>query len=72
MIPSRLYARPLVLRSGLPLAPADLVKTLNGLKYEEKSDGPARPGEFVVGDGVVVLFPRTPPTTGRSARAARR
>jgi penicillin-binding protein 1B len=62
LIPSRLYARPLLLRSGLPLPLADLVKRLNGLKYEEKSEGPARPGEFVVGEDVVVLFPRTPPT----------
>ena len=62
LIPSRLYARPLVLRAGLALPGADLVKRLNGLNYEEKSEGPARPGEFVVGDGMVVVFPRTPPT----------
>src|SRR5881296_113025 len=31
LAPSRLYARPLVLRPGLPLSAADLVKTLNGL-----------------------------------------
>jgi penicillin-binding protein 1B len=61
LIPSRLYARPLVLRSSLALSPADLVKRLNGLNYEEKSEGPARPGEFVIGDGIVIVFPRTPP-----------
>ena len=61
LIPSRLYARPLVLRSSLALSPTDLVKRLNGLNYEEKSEGPARPGEFVIGDGVVIVFPRTPP-----------
>ncbi len=61
MVPSRLYARPEVLHPGLPLTPAELVKTLNSLKYEEKGDGPARPGEFVVADRVVILFPRTPP-----------
>jgi hypothetical protein len=31
LVPSRIYARPLVLRNGLPLTRAGLVKTLNGL-----------------------------------------
>jgi penicillin-binding protein 1B len=62
LIPSRLYARPLVLHNGLTLQASDLVKRLNGLNYEEKSEGPARPGEFVVGDGVVAVFPRTAPS----------
>jgi penicillin-binding protein 1B len=59
MAPSRLYARPLVLRPGLPLSATDLVKILNGLKYEQKADTPAGQGEFMVGSGVVVLTPRT-------------
>ena len=54
LLPSRLYARPLLLRAGLPLRRLDLVKRLNGLKYEEKSEGPARPGEFVVGEAAVL------------------
>jgi penicillin-binding protein 1B len=62
MVPSRLFARPTVLRIGLPLTRAQLVNTLNGLKYEEKSEGPAQPGEFVVTEGAVILFPRTPPS----------
>jgi penicillin-binding protein 1B len=61
MIPSRLYARPLVLRAGLPLSIAALVKVLNGLKYEEQADAPAAPGGFTVGDRVVVFFPRSVP-----------
>ena len=38
-----LYARPLTLREGLPLPPRDLLRTLNGLKYEERREGDARP-----------------------------
>lgn len=58
MVPSRLYARPLVLRAGMVLDPVTLVRTLNGLKYEQKPDLPPGPGEFVVGDGMVALQPR--------------
>ncbi len=59
MSPSRLYARPLVLRPGLPISVSGLVKTLNGLKYEQKTDTPAGQGEFMVGSGSVVFVPRT-------------
>ena len=59
MAPSRLYARPLVLRPGLHISVAGLVKTLNGLKYEQKTDTPAGQGEFMVDSGSVVLVPRT-------------
>jgi penicillin-binding protein 1B len=59
MAPSRLYARPLVLRPGLPLSAPDLVKTLNGLKYEQKTDTPTGQGEFMVGSGAVVFVPRS-------------
>ena len=34
----------------MPLAPSDLVKILNGLKYEQKTDVPGGRGEFAVGD----------------------
>ena len=69
MIPSRLYARPLVLRTGLPLSIAALVKDLNGLKYEERGDAPAAPGEFTVGDRVVVFFPRPIPDSAQEPLA---
>jgi penicillin-binding protein 1B len=59
LAPSRLYARPLVLRPGIPLSAADLVKTLNGLKYEQKPDTPTGQGEFMVGAAAVVLVPRS-------------
>jgi penicillin-binding protein 1B len=58
MVPARLYARPLVLRPGLVITHEGLVKTLNGLKYEQKDDIPAGPGEFAVGVRSVTFFPR--------------
>jgi len=58
LIPARLYARPLVLRTGMALGAADLVKILNGLKYEEKQAIPAAPGEFAVGRSTVTFAPR--------------
>src|SRR5687767_4534863 len=58
LAPSRLFARPLVLRPGLRITTADLVKTLNGLKYEQKTDTPTAQGEFMVATGTVVLVPR--------------
>ena len=39
-MPSRVYARPLVLRPGLVLAPDGLVKLLNGLRYAQRDGGP--------------------------------
>ena len=65
MVPSRLYTRPMVLRTGLVLSPGTLVKILNGLKYEQKADVPPAPGEFVVREGSIVLLPRpNPEATG--------
>jgi penicillin-binding protein 1B len=58
MVPARLYARPLVLRPGLGLTQPSLVKIFNGLKYEQKDDLPAAPGEFTVGARTVSFFPR--------------
>jgi penicillin-binding protein 1B len=61
MVPSRVYARPLTLRPGLPLEPAGLVKALNGLKYEQKAEGPTAPGQFVADDKGVTFTPRPGP-----------
>lgn len=58
MVPSRLYARALTLKPGVELQPEALVRTLNGLKYEQKADLPPGPGEFVLADGSVVFTPR--------------
>ena len=43
-LPSRVYARPLVLRPGLVLAPDGLVKVLNGLRYTAARRGADRVG----------------------------
>ena len=57
-VPARLYARPMVLRNGLPLNVAALVKTLNALKYEQKTEAPAAEAEFTVRAGGVTFWPR--------------
>jgi penicillin-binding protein 1B len=57
-VPARLYARPLVLRTGMPMTVRSLVGVLNGLKYEEKDDVPAAPGEFAVGARTVTFTAR--------------
>jgi penicillin-binding protein 1B len=69
MVPSRLYSRPLVLREGMALSQAELVKTLNGLKYEQKPDTPAAPGEFQASEGAVTLRLRPGPDTATEALA---
>jgi penicillin-binding protein 1B len=57
-IPARIYARPLVLRLGMPMTVRAFVNVLNGLKYEEKDDIPAALGEFAVGARTVTFTPR--------------
>jgi penicillin-binding protein 1B len=58
MIPSRVYARPLVLRPGLVLSPDDLVKVLNTLRYAQEAGLPKEPGQFAVQAAGVALSPR--------------
>jgi penicillin-binding protein 1B len=57
-VPARLYARPMVLRNGMPLGTPALVKTFNALKYEQKSEAPAAEAEFTVRAGGVTFWPR--------------
>ncbi len=57
-LPSRVYARPLVLRPGLVLSPDGLVKVLNGLRYAQKDGAPGEAGQFAVSASGVSLFPR--------------
>ncbi len=59
LIPSRVYARPLRLREGMPLTEAQFVKALNALKYEQRLSGDPAAGEFVHADGVVSFLPRS-------------
>ena len=60
-VPARLYAKPLVLRLGMPMTVRGFVNVLNGLKYEEKDDIPAAPGEFAVGAKTVTFTPAAGP-----------
>src|SRR5262249_37765120 len=57
-IPARIYARPLVLRLGMPMTVRSFINVLNGLKYEEKDEVPAALGEFAVGARTVTFTPR--------------
>ncbi len=60
-VPSRVYARPLVVRPGLVLDAEALTNRLNGLRYSERSEAPTEAGQFVrTADGLVV-FPRPVP-----------
>src|SRR5258706_3079182 len=61
MLPSRIYARPLTLHEGLPIGPKGLLKVLNGLKYEQKTEGKPAPRTFVVSDKCVSFYPRPIP-----------
>jgi penicillin-binding protein 1B len=60
-VPSRVYARPLVLHPGLVLDAASLAGSLNGLRYAERKDAVAEPGQFVRGADSVRLWPRPVP-----------
>ncbi len=60
-IPSRVYARPLVLRPGIVLDPLALANTLNGLRYQERADPPAEAGQFQRTADGLALYPRPVP-----------
>ena len=64
-LPSRVYARPLVLRPGLVIGPEGLVRRLNGLRYAERETPPTEPGQFMRGPQAVAFFPR--PVDGGAA-----
>ena len=70
MVPSKVYARPLVLREGLPLPLRGFLKTLNAFKYEQRGDGRPRPRPVRGGrEGGVVPSPaaaRARPTSRSS------
>jgi penicillin-binding protein 1B len=57
-VPSRVYARPLVLRPGLVLDRHGLLKVLNGLRYAERERATPEPGQFAVVEDGLLVFPR--------------
>lgn len=65
----RVYARPVELRRGQRLSPADLVARLNDLGYAQRTR-PAAPGEFAVVDDEIVLVPKGGELSGRTVRVA--
>jgi penicillin-binding protein 1B len=58
LVPARLYARPLTLRTGMPFTSDGLVNVLNGLKYDQTAGSPGAPGQFVAGQSLVAFYPR--------------
>src|SRR6266704_4245236 len=46
MVPSRIYARPLILHEALPMDAKGLVKVLSGLKYEQRTETLPAHGTF--------------------------
>ena len=65
--PARVYARPLVLRPGIVLDDAGLLKVLNGLRYAERTGPASEPGQFARVPGGISLFPR--PVDGVASEA---
>ena len=65
----RVFARPLELRRGQALTDRQLVDRLNDLGYAQRPQ-PAGPGEFTVGDGVVIIHPRAKNLEGQLVRVA--
>jgi penicillin-binding protein 1B len=57
-LPSRVYARPLVLMPGLVLTPDGLVNVLNDLRYAQHDAAPSEAAEFSVSPAGIALFPR--------------
>jgi penicillin-binding protein 1B len=63
----RVFARPLELRRGQSMTDRQLVDRLNDLGYAERPTA-EKPGEFIVGNGVVTIMPRLPELKGQPVR----
>src|SRR5687768_13036423 len=63
----RVYARPLELWRGQALTDRQLVDRLNDLGYAERASAD-KPGEFVVGNGIVSIRPRSASFKGQLVR----
>lgn len=57
--PALVYSRPVVLRPGYEMGPQDVVRLLNGLRYEQRPSGMPGPAQFVAADSAVLLTPRS-------------
>lgn len=61
-VPSRVYAQPMTVHTGQPLDAEELLRTLNNLKYDQRSEPPRSPGEFQLEADAVTLVPRETPS----------
>jgi penicillin-binding protein 1B len=66
-VPSRVYARPLVVRPGIVLDADLLASRLNGLRYSERTESVDDAGQFARTAGAVRVHPR--PVPGGPAEA---
>jgi penicillin-binding protein 1B len=57
-LPSKVYARPLVLRPGLVIDPEGLLSVLNGLRYAQREKAAPEAGQFARSEAGILLFPR--------------
>jgi penicillin-binding protein 1B len=60
-VPSRVYARPLVVRPGIVLDADMLASRLNGLRYSERTESVDEAGQFTRTAGAVRVHPRPVP-----------
>ena len=67
--PSRVYARPLVVRPGIVLDAEGLIDRLNGLRYSERAEAVAEAGQFARTSDGIVVFPRPVPDGATEAVA---
>jgi len=61
LVPSRIYSSPVELREGMAVSERELLRILNTLRYERRSEGPSGPGTFVLDEAGLTLFPRPGP-----------
>jgi penicillin-binding protein 1B len=67
--PSRVYARPLVVRPGSVLDEDALANRLNGLRYSEREGTVSEAGQFARTAGGILIFPRPVPDGAAEAVA---
>jgi penicillin-binding protein 1B len=61
-VPSRVYSRPVSIRTSDRMNADSLVSILNALSYQDTQAPDPGPGEFRVNEGSIILRPRTPAT----------
>ena len=66
-VPSRVYSRPVTIRTNERLTVEGLVSILNALSYQSTDRSDPAPGEFIVGPSTLTLQPRAVATETQAA-----